>query len=41
MIIYKKEEGWQNLDAATPEGCGVRAMEHGKVEKYHVLARKV
>lgn len=41
VIIYKKEEGWQNLDVATPEGCGVRAMEHGKVEKYQVLARKV
>ena len=39
--IYKKEESWQNLDVAIPKGCGVRAMEHGKVEKYQVLARKV
>lgn len=40
-IIYKKEESWQNIDVAIPEGCGVRAMEHGKVENYQALARKV
>ena len=41
MIIYKKEESWQNIDVAIPEGCGVRAMEHGKVKNYQALARKV
>lgn len=40
-LQYKKEERGQNLDVAIPEGCGVRAVEHGKVEKYQVLARKV
>ena len=41
VILDRREESWQNVGVAIPEGCGVRAREDEKVEKYQDLAREV